>query len=809
MKSYHHVNAKTVEAAVESLRQSQGKAKLNAGGTDLLGALKDSILPVYPETIVNLKTIAGLDYVQEDSDGLRIGALAGLAQVAESPIVREKYKILADAAKSVASPQIRNLATIGGNLCQEVRCWYYRYPHQIGGRILCMRKRRDRCFDVTPDESAKGESKRCSALLGDNRYHSIFGAVRACETPCTSECPAAVDIPSYMSKIREGDLKGAAAILLQTNPIPGITGRVCPHFCQQGCNRGDWDAAVSIRGIERFMGDYILENAKEFITPPDIQSGKRVAVIGSGPGGLSAAFYLRRSGHEVVVFERMDTPGGIPAHAIPAFRLPGEYVNRLINAFQDAGIEFRLNTEVGVNVTLKKLREEFDAVFLATGSWALPALGLENEDFTESGLDFLINVKRGTRKSCGKKVLVIGGGNVAIDAGITAMRLGAETVTLACLETLKEMPALAHEIEKATEEGVKLMPSWGPLKVLVVDGKVEGMELVRCTSAFDKSGAFSPVFENNVIQTIEADQIIMAIGQKSDFSYIVSESENMVEGGVLLVEEGSQQTVLPTVFAGGDLTNGPSTVVQALAAGKRAAAGIDRLFGNENLLMEANGTGNNGELLTFNSDYLKKTDPVSIRERPREERRVDTEDIPGLESREVEEEANRCFNCGCVAVNASDIAPVLIALGATIKTSKRIIQAEKLFSSTGGYANGLDYDEVLTDILVPTPEKGTKWAYDKFRIRQSVDFAIASLATVFIMDDGKFKDARIVLGAVGPIPVKLEKVEDFLKGKAPGKETAARAAEIAVENIIPLDGNKYKASIVKTLVKRAILSEGP
>lgn len=806
MKSFNHVNAQTVEEAVELVRHNQGKVRLNAGGTDLLGVLKDKISPVYPETIVNLKTITDLDYVREDSEGLRIGALTRLAQIAESPVVREKYKILADAAKSVASPQIRNLATIGGNLCQEARCWYYRYPHQIGGRILCARKNEGMCSGITDDDSAKGEDKGCRALLGDNRYHSIFGAVKMGETPCTVECPAAVDIPAYMSRIREGDLDGAAKILLQTNPIPGITSRVCPHFCQEGCHRGDWDEAVSIRQIERFMGDYILENAKDLITPPNIESGRRVAVIGSGPSGLSAAFYLRRSGHEVVVFDRMETPGGIPAHAIPAFRLPGKYVGRLVGAFQDAGIAFRLNTEVGVDVPLKRLREEFDAVFLATGCWAVPSLGLVGEEFIETGLDFLIDVKRGTRKSAGEKVLVIGGGNVAIDAGITALRLGAKTVTLACLETLEEMPALAYEIEKATEEGVRLMPSWGPSKVLVTDGKVEGMELVHCTSVFDKNGAFSPVFDNNVTQTVKADQIIMAIGQKSDFSYIVSETEKTVVGDGLLVQEGSQQTVLPAVYAGGDLTSGPSTVVQAVAAGRRAAMEIDQFFGKGDNSVEAKGTGEVEGLLRFNSEHLKKTEPISISQLSAVDRRVDMEDTFTPELGDVETEANRCFNCGCVAVNASDIAPVLIALSARIRTSKRVIPADELFSVKGGYAKGLDYDEVLTDILVPTPENGTKCAYEKFRIRQSVDFAIASLATVFRVDDGKFKDVKIVLGAVAPIPVSLKKVEGFLKGKVPGEDTAARAAEIAVEDAIPLEGNKYKIHIVKTLIKRSILS---
>ncbi len=400
MKPFKHINAKSVGEAVESLKDNYGRARLNAGGTDLLGVLKDRILPVYPDVLVNLKTVPGLDEVQEDSAGLEIGALTKLADIAQSPLIREKCPILADAAGSVASPQVRNLATIGGNLCQEVRCWYYRYPHQVGGRILCARKRGDLSRSPDPvDQGSLGwEGRGCSALTGDNRYHSIFGALRVGETPCTSECPAAVDIPSYLSRIREGDLKGAAEILLQTNPIPGITGRVCPHYCQDGCNRGDWDEAVSIHAIERFMGDYILDHAGEFMPPPKTASGKRVAVIGSGPGGLSAAFYLRRSGHQVVVFERLEEPGGIPAHAIPAFRLPGDYVRRVARAFENAGVEFRLNTEVGVDVPLKDLRDEFDALFLATGCWDLPSLQIENASYAEQGLEFLVDVKGGTRK---------------------------------------------------------------------------------------------------------------------------------------------------------------------------------------------------------------------------------------------------------------------------------------------------------------------------------------------------------------------------------------------------------------------------
>jgi hypothetical protein len=183
---------------------------------------------------------------------LKIGALVKLAAIANSPMVAGKYKLLAEAADAVATPQIRNMGTIGGNLCQDLRCWYYRYPHDLGGRFPCYLK----------------GGKGCYALNGENQYHSIFGASRGDSPPCAKGCPAGVDIPGCLSRIREGDLSSAAEILLKTNPIPSITGRVCSHFCEQECNRDEFDESVSIRDVERFMGDYVLENAKEMSKNP-------------------------------------------------------------------------------------------------------------------------------------------------------------------------------------------------------------------------------------------------------------------------------------------------------------------------------------------------------------------------------------------------------------------------------------------------------------------------------------------------------------------------------------------------------------
>jgi len=295
--------------------------------------------------------------------------------------------------------------------------------------------------------------------------------------------------------IRDGNLNEATKTLLDANPIPSITGRICPHFCEQKCNRGDFDESVSISGIERFIGDYILENAEEIITLPESKSGKSVAIVGSGPAGLSAAYYLRILGHQVTVFDRMEEAGGMLSYAIPAYRLPKDVVRRTVKMIENLGVEFKLNVDIGKDITLEELKNHYDSVFLACGAWKSLLIGIEGEELTKIGLEFLTNINRGITEVSGKRILVIGGGNAAIDIGVTALRIGAKEVTLACLESREEMPALEWEIERAVEEGITLMPSWGPNRVLASDGKVKGIELVRCTSVLDKVGRFAPTFD--------------------------------------------------------------------------------------------------------------------------------------------------------------------------------------------------------------------------------------------------------------------------------------------------------------------------
>jgi NADPH-dependent glutamate synthase beta subunit-like oxidoreductase/CO/xanthine dehydrogenase FAD-binding subunit len=785
MRNFEHLSVATLN---EAMRQAGKKVRFVAGGTDLLGILKDRVHPDYPERLVDLKRIPGLAGIREDAAGLHVGALTTLAELAGSGPVRERYRLLAEAARSVGSPQIRNMGTVGGNLCQEPRCWYYRAPDN---RFHCLRK----------------GGEQCSAVLGENRFHSLFGAGQVGQAPCTAACPGNAGIPDYLDAIRGGELARAARILLERNPMPAVTGRVCPHFCELACSRQAVDEAVSVRAVERQLGDYLLENPGAFFKKPKQQSRKKVAVVGAGPAGLTAAFYLRQAGHQVTVFDRMPEAGGMLTYSIPAYRLPKQIVRRLVRAYAKTGIEFRLGVEIGgAGNTLAQLRRSFDAVFLASGNWGQKRLRLENDRHLRSGLDFLTDIQLGRAQAPEGRVLVIGGGNVAVDVAISARRLGAREVTMACLEARDGMPAFPDDLEQALREGVKLLPSWGPHRIELDDGRVAGLELVRCTSVFDPSGAFRPSFDPSSRMRVPADHILVAIGQQGDAAYA---GKRLLDArGLVRVDPRTQATALPGVYAGGDLATGPSSVVEALAAGRRAARAIDS-FLQGRPVPEAEPAARAG-LQEINVQALAGSSGVAIPELPVGQRTLTAEDTATIDGGSSQREAFRCVRCGCVAVNASDLAAALVALGAVVKTSSRRIPAEEFFAAAPLGTTVLSPGELVTEIVVPRPPQDCLQSYSKFRIRNAIDFPIVSVAAVLavegISEGATVREARVVLGAVAPVPLRALQVEAFLRGRTLSEETAAAAGEIAVRGVYPLAHNGYKVQVIKGLLRKALFS---
>jgi len=777
MKPFTHHNARSVREAARLLKAYNGNAKVNAGGTDLLGAMRNKTIPAYPEAVINIKTIEGLDYINKDARGLKIGALARLADIARSPDVKEEYGLLAQAVHSVATPHVRNMATIGGNLAQDVRCWYYRYPRQIGGPIACLRK----------------GGKICNALGGDNRYHSLFGAAPLSEYPCSSYCPAHTDIPGYLSKVRTGDLAGAARILMNYNPLPAITGRICPVFCEPECNRRDLDDSVAIQCVERGVGDYVLAHAGEFYGPPPRESGKKVAIVGSGPAGLAAAFYLRRDGHKVTVYEKMPEAGGMLLYSVPPYRLPKDVVRRQIEALRGMGITIEVGVDVGGKVSFDALKKGFNAVLVAGGTWKSLKLGVPGEEAqgVHYALDYLKKTNSGETVPLGNKVIIIGGGSVAIDAARTARRLGAGDVRVVCLEcrdtgSKDSMLALDSEVLEAEEEGIVIHPSLGVREIITKDGKVAGIATVTCTSVREPDGTFNPQYDMTcTAPALDAECIIIAIGQTADPSLAA------------LCKVSDKK-----VLSAGDMVSGPSTVIQAVASARDAAKAIGSKFGSGQTSAEEKRT----EFGLIES-YFEEIPRAQVRELPASERikRIDVEDIPGLSLEEVEREAHRCFNCGCLAVVPSDVGVALVALGAKIVTTKRSIPAQDFFSMSADRPTVLEPEELIKEIRIPKPPAGARQKYEKFTLRKPVDFAIVSVASVVTAKDGVCKDARIVLGAVAPTPLRVKKAEDAIRGEPINETTAKEAAEQAVAGAMPLSMNDYKIAITKALVKRAIM----
>jgi NADPH-dependent glutamate synthase beta subunit-like oxidoreductase len=782
MKPFKHFSARSLREASKLLAKYDGKAKVNAGGSDLLSAMRDRITVDYPEVVIDLKTIQGLDYIKKDGKGLKIGALAKLADVAKSPAVREEYKLLAEAAYSVASPHVRNMATVGGNLAQEVRCWYYRYPRHIGGPIMCLRK----------------GGKTCSALPGDNRYHSLFGAAPLETYPCSSHCPANTNIPSYLSKVRKGKLAEAASILMEYNPLAAMTGRVCPVFCEPECNRNEFDDAVAIQCIERGVADYALENPRRYFAPPSKETGKKVAIVGSGPAGLAAAYYLRRSGHRVTVYERQPEAGGMLRYSIPPYRLPKNVLGKLIEALKGMGINFELgvnvgsaDSDIGLAVGLSELRKQCDAALLAQGTWRSIKLGVSGEDAegVQYALDYLARINKGEKVALGDKVVVVGGGSVAMDAARTAKRLGAPEVHVVCLECREpgskdSMLALEHEIIEAEEEGIVIHPSLGVQAIITKNGKVAGVDTVACLSVREPHGSFNPQYDATCTAlSLEAGSVIIAIGQASEGSL-------------------AQTTGLDGVFAGGDGVTGPSTVIQAVASAREAVEAMEAfLSGAETALVEKEA----GHV--FTDSLLNTTARLEVNIRPAAERikGIDQEDVPDAAMSEIQTEAHRCFNCGCLAVGPSDVAIALVALDGSIVTTKRTVRAEDFFTANAGCSTILEKDELIKEIRIPKPRAGARQSYDKFTLRKPIDFALVSVASVLTVDGGVCKDARVVLGAVAPEPLRAREAEEVLKGKPISERVALEAAQAAVTGVIPLAMNDYKVEITKTLVKRAIL----
>ncbi|MFX1573385.1 MAG: FAD-dependent oxidoreductase [Promethearchaeota archaeon] len=400
--------------------------------------------------------------------------------------------------------------------------------------------------------------------------------------PCKNACPLGIDVPRYIRLISEKKYAEAAAVIREKTPFPSVLGRICFHDCEIECRRSKINEPIAICALKRFAMEHDSElwKSKISINP---STGKKVAVVGSGPSGLTAAYYLKRLGHSVTIFESNSYVGGMLRVGIPEYRLPRVVLDKDLDHIMSLGIDIQTNKVIGEHLSLNNLKEQgFNATFIAIGAQSTKKLNLEGLNLPNIlwGLDFLKKVNLGEEVKVPERVIVIGGGNVAIDVALTARRLGAKEVQLTCLECREEMPAHEWEIQKAIDEGITLDCSWGPKKIIDKNGSISEIELVHCDSVFDDNKIFSPIFNDANTKSIKTEMVIMAIGQIPDLSLLGSESKiNISKSGLIQVKEKTFETDIPGVFAGGEVIDSPSSVVDAIEMGQKAASSIDKYLG--------------------------------------------------------------------------------------------------------------------------------------------------------------------------------------------------------------------------------------
>ena len=472
--------------------------------------------------------------------------------------------------------------------------------------------------------------------------------------PCGSACPADVDIRTCNYLLQQGRYRDAAEVFMETNPFPAITGRICPHPCESECARNEVDEPVNINALEQFLGDYILEH--EIKVPPQ-RHIHQIAVVGSGPAGLSCAYFLARRGYPVTIFESSSEAGGMLRSAIPDYRLPRSLLNAQVEQLNRMGIEFRFNKTIGrgLDLTLQALfSQNYKAMFLALGAQMSRKIEIEGAhlDGVYWGLEFLKRIKTDKAPHLKGRVLVVGGGDVAIDSALSALRLGAHEVDLACLETEETIPAYSTNVKDALAEGVRFHFAFGPEAILGNAGHVTGMRMVRCKSVYDKDGQFCPIFDRKQVESIQADAIIMAIGQTTDLSQL-GEELNVTARGTVDVDPVTFETSKSGVFAAGDVITGPNSAVQAIAGGREAAESIDRYIIGKDLHAKRGTPPKVVENLP--GEGIEKVTRVERKYvSPKERLKSFVEYRKGFEIDNVLRESLRCMTCGSKAYIAYD-----------------------------------------------------------------------------------------------------------------------------------------------------------
>ena len=460
----------------------------------------------------------------------------------------------------------------------------------------------------------------------------------------------------------EGRYLDALKLIKQDNPFPAVCGAICNRRCEDACTRGTVDQAVAIDEIKKFIAEQELHEEHRYVPLCENHEGKqfeqKIAVIGAGPAGMSAAYYLRTKGYPVTVFEKAERPGGMLLNGIPTFRLEKSVIEAEIDVLRQMDVEFRCGVEVGRDITIPQLREEgYRAFYVAIGAQGGRKAGVPGDDAdgVETGVEFLYRINLAeSRAELSGRTVVIGGGNVAIDVARTALRSGSESVSMYCLESPEEMPAAADEVAEAREEGVTVWNGWGPKEILTEGGKVTGIVLKKCTSVFNAEGRFAPVYDENECMTVPCENVLLSIGQSIQWGGLLKDTAvEFNPNGTAKADPVTYQTAEPDIFVGGDVYTGPKFAIDAIAAGKQGCESIHRFV-------------HEGHSLTLGRDLRQFTeldkDDVVLEEFDNAKRQIPgrkagtaKESFRDLRSTFTEEqvkiEAARCLGCGATVVD--------------------------------------------------------------------------------------------------------------------------------------------------------------
>lgn len=476
-----------------------------------------------------------------------------------------------------------------------------------------------------------------------------------CVAPCVMTCPANIDIQSYLRHAGNGNFQTAIRVIKESNPFPLVCGRVCPHPCEYQCRRQLVDSPVAINHVKRFLADWDVAQDEPWTPRKQAATGKRIAIVGAGPSGLSAAYYSAVNGHDVTVFERQHYAGGMMRYGIPEYRLPKDTLDKEIELIKDLGVKIMTKKTLGTHIRLEDLHKDFDAVYLAIGSWRATPLQIEGENLPGVwlGIQFLEQVTKQQDVHLGEDVVVIGGGNTAIDCARTALRLGAKSVKLVYRRTQEDMPAEHYEVEEALHEGVEMLFLTAPSRIVLENGK----KLLHCIKMElgepDRSGRRRPIPIEGSEVAFEADTIIGAIGQSTNTQFLYHDLPvKLNKWGDIEINGKTSQTSEFNIFAGGDCVTGPATVIQAVAAGRHAAEAMNSFlmkgYVKEQHIDYSCSRGSMEDIPKWEFEEIPKCarakmPAISLDERVNNFREVEL----GLTEETARAEARRCLKCGC------------------------------------------------------------------------------------------------------------------------------------------------------------------